>query len=155
VLCSTLLLGSCSDSDSPSAPGIRPPTLEELLGAPDTLAVDSLHFVLLAQLARDFMPFGPPDGRPLGGLLTLSELDQRRIPPAIHVPTAWVIHGTELWRVDPTPLDSELWYQLLGSVGEGPKWGPEIYVDVTVRITDGKGGVFLLRAPHQWIERVE
>jgi hypothetical protein len=119
------------------------------------LVVDSLRFVLSAQLARDFMPISPPDGQPLGGLLTISELDQQRLSLGVHVPTAWVIHAGEVWEVEPMRHDPAPWYQLVGTIQDGPKWGPEIYVDVVGRLVDGKDRAFLLKSPHQWIERVE
>ncbi len=158
VLCLGLIISGCDDCDCPSVPEQDSPTLQELLTAPDTLVVDSLRFVLSTQLARDFMPICPPEGRPLAGLLTVSVLDHQALLLGIHVPTAWVINAGEVWEVEPMRYaysdDPAQCYELLGLISDGPLWGPEIYVDVVVRIADGKGRAFLLRAPHQWIEKL-
>ncbi len=37
----------------------------------------------------------------------------------------------------------------------GPKWGPDIKVDVVVRIVDRAGNEYLLKASNQKIERTE
>jgi hypothetical protein len=69
-----------------------------------------------------------------------------------------VIDGSERWEVAPLRYSSgdDQWSdEMWGVIRNGPLWGPEIYVEVVVRVGDGKGREFLLRAPHQWIERTE
>jgi hypothetical protein len=38
---------------------------------------------------------------------------------------------------------------------DGPKWGPDIYVDVVVQIIDEEGNAYLLRASDQEIIRLD
>ena len=161
LVCLALALLSlqCNDCTCPPTSELPAPTLQELLAAPDTLRVDGLSIVLSTFLMRDFMPLCPPDGRPLTGSLQASELAGHPLPSGSSVLEAWVIYSGELWNAPslgpttpghPGEVRPD---RLFTGFSDGPKWGPEVAVDVVVSLRIGSRRTFFLRAPNQWIGR--
>jgi hypothetical protein len=144
-----LLLSGCGGS-TPTSPSDIP--VSELRSAPTRTIADGKSLSIAASLWRDFMPISPPDGRPLGGVLRIATDDGSPVPASVTADTSWVIHNAEVWsttveqrsRAETAPI-----YELV--VRNGPKWGPDVAVDVVVRLRDSAGRVFLLRAAGQRI----
>jgi hypothetical protein len=136
-----------SSPTSPSRVGIS-----ELSSAPTRIVADGQSLTLAAFLWRDFMPISPPEGKPLVAVLQIRTDDGSPASVRINADTSWVIHDTEVWsatveerpRAETTPV-----YEVVAR--NGPKWGPDIAVDVVVRLVDSTGRAFLLRAPQQTI----
>jgi hypothetical protein len=113
-------------------------------------------FRLEVYLWRDYMPISPPDGRPLSVVLRVISADGRPLPSDLGADRFWVLKGDEVWSAavgepragDPSRPDRRE-YVARG----GPKWLPGERVDVVVRLTDGAGTSYLLRAAGQPIER--
>ena len=147
LLCSASFIGCGSTPTSPT----EVPT-SRLSSAPTRIVVDGKTLTLAAFLGRDFMPISPPDGQPLGGTLRIQTDDGSPVPATVTADTSWVIYNTEVWSttVEQWPRESSAPnYQVV--VRNGPKWGPNVTVDVVVRLRDSAGSVFLLRAADQRI----
>jgi hypothetical protein len=127
-------------------------TTSKLLSAPTHVVADGKGLTLAAFLWRDFMPISPPDGKALVAVLSIRTDDGSPVPAAITVDTSWTILNMEVWsaaveqrpRAETAPI-----YQVIAR--NGPKWGPNVAVDVVVRLADSRGRAFLLRAPGQTI----
>ncbi len=129
--------------------------IDELLAAPVRITIDDREYYLDTFLWRDFQPVAPPDGRPLIALIWVIAADSLAMPPDIDATRIWVIHKNEVWESrfsDESRPDSVPEYQLEKIARNGPKWGPDVFVEVVVRVIDTKSGdVFLLRASEQYI----
>ena len=133
-------------------------TLAQLREAPTTLTIDGSPVVLKTVMWRDFMPTMPQakNGQPLTAILS--------VPSVVRIEEAWFIHGREVWKPkqleeqdlkDPTlrnQPDSPVFRVVARG---GPKWGPEIRIDVVARVKDRRGRTWLVRAEKQGIGRVD
>ena len=146
-----LLAAGCTNPTESSVP------LETLLAAPAEIQIADHSYVLKTFLWRDFMPISPPNGNSLIAIVWITERDSLDIPSNIDATLLWVVNGNEFWETafsdeDRPPTPS---YKLEKVARNGPKWGPHIYVDVIVRVVDGTGTSYLLRAQNQWIGRTD
>jgi hypothetical protein len=101
------------------------------------IVIDAHSYFLDVALWRDFMPFSPPDGKPLISLNWLISSDSSAIPSNIKLIQQYVIKGDSIWI--PEYLNDKRYfpdYQIEKISINGPKWGPDIYVDVIAKITD-------------------
>ncbi len=139
--------------------------------APTEVLLDGKALSLSASLWRDFMPISPPDGKPMIAVLKVATSDKKPFPSGVRMDGAWILFGDQIWQV------SELRGQGEGSPGNkdssgrwincpdtpvceftargGPKWGPGVFVDVVVRLTDKDGRHYLLQAPKQSVKRTD
>lgn len=123
----------------PPSPPLPPPslTVDELLAAPDSLLVDGMRLSAQVELYRDFMPFSPPEGRPLVAYALLNGSPPDSVPPSVSVVYSWVIRDSlEVWSrtmslqmIDPSRNGAHI-YQ----ARDGPLWGPGITVDVVIGV---------------------
>ena len=129
----------------------------ELRTAPVTVDVQGRSLSLEAHLWRDFMPVAPPDGQPLAAVLRVHASGGS--PPAgLEAMAVWILHQDQIWMseaLDVMPPDSPAppYYEAVAR--GGPKWGPDVRVDVIVRLRDAIGRTYLLRAPDQLIQRTD
>jgi hypothetical protein len=146
-------------------------SIKDLRNAPTMVVLDNKSLYLSAYPWRDFMPkTGPPapDGSPLMVGLKVASADKKPIPSGLLMDRAWVLFGDELWEASdirgripaqPHPIDSWINCSDLPvcetTVREGPKWGPGVFVDVVVRLTDSEGKHYFLQAPKQYIRRTD
>ena len=132
-------------------------SLNELRSAPERLVVGGREYGLQAQLSRDFMPVSPPDGKPLVVLVQVIEQNGQPIAPDLKLEYLWVINGSEIWATtfSPEALPSPPQGELDAIARDGPKWGPQIQVQVVVGLRRGDGFLELLGAADQWIVRTD
>jgi hypothetical protein len=146
ILAICLFLIGCSQQ--PTAPD---PVDPDLNAAPTSVIVSGKTLTLAAWLGRDFMPISPPDGKPLGGVLTVRTADGSVVPADVRAETAWVVLGVDVWSAAPreerSRSDTAPVYEVV--VREGPKWGPGVDVDVVVRLRTGNGAAYLLSVRKQ------
>ena len=156
------------------AGGAAPVPLSELRQAPLAITVGGRRLSLSTVMWRDFMPTAPgtPDRHPLSGSLRVAAADGKAFPPGVKVDRAWILFDDKSWEV-PAPLEEQdaqdpSYKNAQGVYANrpdsptfavvargGPSAGPEASVEVVVRVTDGKGRHFLLRAAGQKIGRVD
>ena len=127
--------------------------IDELLSAPEQIEIDGRRYNLESFLWRDFMPISPPDGKNLIASVQITAADKLEFPSSIYPDRLWVIKGRgEIWETPftnerPAPLHN---YQLEIIARGGPKWGPNIQVDIVVKIIHG-WNTYLLKASNQTI----
>ena len=132
--------------------------IDELLSAPEQIEIDSREYILETSLYRDFHPICPPDGQPLWGFIWVVAVDSLSFPVSLDADHVWIINNNDVWDTD--LVDREIPYEYEYKMqkrtkGDGPKWGPDIYVDVVVQIIDEEGNAYLLRASDQEIFRLD
>jgi hypothetical protein len=144
-----LVVAGCGGS-SPTSPSDV--TRSQLAAAPTRIVADGKTLTMTTSLWRDFMPISPPDGRPLVAVLTIATDDGSPVPATVTADTSWVLHSSAVWTaaVEQRPrAETAPAYEVIAR--NGPKWGPDVSVDVVVRLIDSGGRAFLLRAPSQTI----
>lgn len=157
LLCNLILLilflNKCTDPIS-SPPDIP---IETLLSAPDTLIIENQKLILSTYLWRDFQPISPPDGKPLTALIYVETVDSSVISSLIDVDAVYINYNGQVWKSfineEQPPVELKP-FRITKIVHNGPKWGPNVKVDVIVRITLGNK-YFLLRASGQYIGRTD
>ena len=129
--------------------------MQELLAAPEQVEINGRNYTLGTYLWRDFMPgtYGP-DGSDLMAIVTISETAFQAIPTDTTATYLWFINGEEIWGSSfsdesrpPVPA-----YQMEKIARGGPRWSPGTNVIVVVKMADGSGGTYLLKAPEQLIQ---
>ena len=130
---------------------------DELLATPEAIVINGREYILESYLWRDFQPICPPDGEPLIGVIFVIATDSLQFPSALDANYVWVIKDNDVWDTElincESPYGQE--YKLKKRTKEsGPKWGPEIYVDVVVQLVDDDS-TYLLRASNQYIIRTD
>ena len=146
----------CTDQGTPVPPDIP---IAQLMAAPDSLLLQGRVFKLSTSLWRDFMPSTTPDGAPLIALIYIEATDSASFPSSITADAVWIVYSGQVWKSFftnkarvPNPLKPNRYEKVARG---GPQWGPSVYVDVIVRIFDGRGNTYFLRASHQLIDRAE
>jgi hypothetical protein len=129
------------------------------LAAPEQIEIDGREYILETYLWRDFMPISPPDGKPLIALIWVTATDSLAFPSSIDANRLWVINDELVWETEFSdenlPKDPNRKHQLEKIARDGPKWGPNIQVEVVVQVVDGENNTYLLRASDQWIYRTD
>ena len=81
------------------------------------------------------------------------------------MPLHWVLFGDEVWETSRLrdqmfgqPPNKDWWINCSDSpvceatARGGPKWGPDVFVDVVVRLTDKEGQHYLLQVAQQRVQ---
>jgi len=163
VLIFLVLLGllSCEKAEEVNSIDIRKDkelikTLNEK--SVDTLEIDNQVLVLEAYLWRDFMP-GPSNenGSSLYAINGLVSIDSTSIPDSVDLIRQYVIHNDSIWVSDyEEEIRSSSDYRIEKISRNGPKWGPQIKVDVISKIHDSDlKEDYYLRLQNVYIERTE
>jgi len=124
----------------------------------DTLEIDNQAYVLGVYLWRDFMP-GPSNenGSSLNAINRLISIDSTSIPGSIDLIRQYVIHNDSIWAADyeeETRSSSSTHIEKISR--NGPKWGPQILVDVISKIHDSDlKEDYYLRLEDVYIERTQ
>lgn len=159
----SLSLMGCGSADTkPVSPAIPAIPGDQLRTAPQRIVVMDQEYERRTRLWRDFMPISPPDGKPLIAVVQVVERNGKPIAPELKLEHLWVINGSRIWAtpvsdevVPPSAQNQSAHNEMNGIARNGPKWGPQIRVDVVVGLRLGDGSLKLLRAPDQWISRTD
>lgn len=145
-------------------------SIKDLRDAATEVVLDRRSLSLSTYPWRDFMPtIGlTAGGSPLMVVLKVATADKKPLPSGVRIDRAWVLFGEQVWEASDfrAPAngprsDKDSWVNCAESpvceatVRGGPKWGPGVFVDVVVRLTDKGGQHHLLRAPKQSIMRTD
>jgi hypothetical protein len=146
-------------------------SINELRKAPAKVVLDGRSLSLSAYVWRDFMPSVQSmiDGKPMIAVFKVATSDKKSFPSGIRIERAWVLFGEQMWETSDfreqiggpanNKDSSEKWINCSdATVCEavargGPKWGPGVFVDVVVRLSDREGRQHLLQAPKQYVQR--
>ncbi len=102
----------------------------ELKSSPENITIGNNTYLLTTYLWRDFMPVAEENGSPMMCINSLTEKDSLTITNSIELKKQYIIKGNEIWTADYSEIKIPNNYTIEGVVGEGPKWGPNINVDV-------------------------
>ncbi|HKR21953.1 MAG TPA: hypothetical protein VJS17_05120 [Pyrinomonadaceae bacterium] len=133
--------------------------IKDLRDAPETVVVGNKSLKLFAYAWRDFAPSSTSHGSPLMVAVKLTSADKEALPN-VRMERVWVVFGEQVWEVSNLrgpgqDRDKDTWIncskipECQVTVRDGPQWGPEVFVDVIVRLKDSEGKEHLLRAPKQ------
>jgi len=135
--------------------------IKDLRDAPATVVVSNRSLQLSSYAWRDFAPSSSnTNGNPLMVTVKLTSADKEALPNGVRMERVWVLFGEQVWEVSNLrgaghDRDKDRWIncsnipECQATVREGPQWGPEVFVDVVVRLKDSEGKEHLLRAPKQ------
>jgi len=103
----------------------------------ETLKIGQEEYILEAYLWRDFQPISPPDGKPLSSINRLINVDSTDISLKVDLVEQYVIKNDYVWI---TPYDHTSphtpGFRIEKISRNGPKWGPDIHVDVIAKVRD-------------------
>jgi len=131
-----LLLGlfACEKKDE-IQPGLKDNQIAALQASPEMINLNNKLLIIESEIWRDFMPPGDGSGSPLMVRVVLSERNQRLIDKSISLEKVYLINQDKLWSKSFDSTDSSSPYQLSGTARSGPKWGPDIKVDLICEFT--------------------
>jgi hypothetical protein len=147
-----------------------PVSITDLRKAPTKVVLDGRSLSLSAYLWRDFMlsNFPAPDGSPMMAVLKVTTADKEPFPSGVRMDRAWVLFEEQVWeanefraQVKSPRYDRDSWINCSNSpvcevtARGGPKWGPDVFVDVVVRLIDREGRRYLLQARKQYVQRTD
>jgi hypothetical protein len=128
-----------------------------LRGAKETMVIEGSTLRLQASISRNFMPvIIDVNSTRLGATISLIDVNEKPVPPTLHAETVWVVQNDRVWttnKVEEREGDDANPSIRNFTVGNGPKWPTQSYVDVFVRIADQNGVHYLLVLRHQIIGR--
>jgi hypothetical protein len=104
--------------------------IEALLASPEMLNIDNYLLKVESDIWRDFMPPSDSNGQALIARVLLSERNQRAMDNSIQLEKIYLINGTELWSKNFDSFDNSSPYEISGIARNGPRWGPNITVDL-------------------------
>lgn len=152
----SLLLVGCLDHGISFPPDIP---VQKLLSTPDTIVVENRSMALSTYMWRDFQPMSSENGQFLIAIVFVTAIDTIQIPSNISADAVWIVHNNQVWKSwlsnKDAPAPEFKPNRIVKVARDGPKWGPDVYVDVIVRVTDGKGRSQLLRGSKQYIGRTD
>jgi hypothetical protein len=125
----------------------------ELRTNPTTLNINGSVLTLDAYVWRDFQPPTDSNGDPMRSTVTLNLISGPEILNSIHLVRQYVIQENDVWAADLYDLSINS-SSYSGTSSNGPKWGPDILVDIVLEFTyDGK--TYKILVPDINIEKVE
>ncbi len=141
-------------------------SIKDLQSAPPEVVIDGRSLSLSAYPWRDFMPgtSAGGDGSPMMVVVKVATSDKKPIPSGVRMDRVWVLFGEQVWETSELrdqpktpPYNKDLWVNCSDlpvcevTARGGPKWGPDVFVDVVVRLTDNEGRHHLLQVPKQYV----
>ncbi len=152
-----LAVPACGRKTSPPKSSVKPQPAN-LRDTPTQLTVGDSTYKLQASLWRSFTPpLKEPDGRPLIALVRLDESNLQPIHAGVEIDYLWIVHGDQIWETrfsdEDRPRPPAHIFERIAR--EGPKWGPEVKVDVIVNVAMDGSSVGRLRLPEQMIGKAQ
>jgi len=126
-----IALSSCTEKDDNTIVDFA----TELRQNDEIIVTNENTFFLTSYLWRDFMPIAEENGSTLMCVVHLIEQDSLNIPNSLELRKIYIINGNNVWYSDIEGITKENTYKIRGGVGGGPKWGPNIKVDVICEFT--------------------
>jgi hypothetical protein len=118
----------------------------------EEVSIHGVRYTLDTDIWRDFFPPSPPNGRPLIAIIKVHAVDMDEFPLSTKIERLWLINegniistlATEEYSVEEGTLEMVF--------RDGPKWEPEIYIDVVVKLNSVfYPNVYYLMAKNQYI----
>jgi hypothetical protein len=131
-----------------------PEFASELKSSPENIVIGNNTLVLATYLWRDFMPIAEENGSPMICINFLTEKDSLTITHSIDLKKQYVVNGNEVWTADYSEVKKSSDFIIEGLVREGPKWGPNINVDVICEF-ETSGSTYRVLAKSQEINKTQ
>ncbi len=147
-------LSSCKKDEAEETIKPDPKLAQELRSSPETVMIGSNYLMLTTYLWRDFMPIAEEGGSKLFCNSMLTDVDNVGISNSITLSRLYVIKGDEIWKTSFSKTIKNIAYILEGKATGGPKWGPDIEVDVVCEFQNA-GTTYRILAKSQWITKTE
>ena len=156
IILFTLLVGliSCGDERTKEKALTETELLTELKSAPKSVTIGKNTFYLTTYLWRNFMPVAEENGGSMICVNSLTEKDSLSISGSIKLIKQYVIKENEVWAADYTEITKPNPYIIKGVVRDGPKWGPNIEVDIVCEF-EQTGKIYRILAASQKINAVQ
>ncbi len=106
-----------------------------LKASPEMINLNNYLLKVESEVWRDFMPPGDGTGSPLMAYVVISERNQRALDSRISLQKVYLINGDKLWSRAFDDTDHSSPYQVSGTARSGPKWGPNLKVDLVCEFT--------------------
>ncbi len=126
---------------------------DELRSSPEYIVLNGSYLILDAYVWRDYTPPTSTDGDPMRSTVTLNLTSGPEILSQVHLVRQYVIYENEVWAADIYDLEIGT-STLKGTSANGPKWGPDVIVDVVLEFTY-EGKTYKILSPNQNIEYVQ
>ncbi|MDQ2721178.1 MAG: hypothetical protein M3Z26_15630 [Bacteroidota bacterium] len=98
--------------------------------SPVAIQIDSDSLFLTTSLWRNFMPETEKNGSGLYCSNKLAHKDSIPIPPELKLKNLYVINGNQIWTSQDPQISKEEPSSIRIFINSGPKWGPDVFVDV-------------------------
>lgn len=125
----TLGLFAC-EKENNIQPSLQANQIAALQASPEMINLNNYLLKIESDIWRDFMPPSDGSGSPLMAHVVLSERNQRTLNNSISLEKVYLINQDKLWSKSFDSADSSSPYQVSGTARSGPKWGPNIKVDL-------------------------
>jgi len=126
----------------------------ELRSSPENILIGNNNLMLSTDLWRDFMPIAEENGKKMICINKLMESDSIPIPSTIILKKQYVIKGNEIWTANYAEIRKSSDFIVEGVVRDGPKWGPDLEVDVVCEF-ENSGTTYRILAKSQLIKKTE
>ena len=130
-----------------------PEFAEELRQSNDTLTIGDNTLVLKTDLWRDFFPPAEENGSPMVTINKITDIDSVTLQSTINLKKQYVLKEDEIWTADYSEV-KENDFILEGIVRDGPKWGPNIEVDVVCEF-ENSGIIYRIISKSQLINATQ
>lgn len=148
-------LSSCKKEDKDDATVRSDLKLaKELRSSPESIIIGSNYLILNTYMWRDFKTVAEENGSKLFCTIKLKDVDNVPISKSIKLNKLYVIKGDEIWTTNFSKIKNDIAYILEGIASDGPKWGPDIDVDVVCEF-ENSGTVYRILAKSQSINRTD
>jgi len=151
-----LCLYSCEKEPLESVENIKVDSVfaNELRSLPDSLIIENNTLILNTYLWRDYMPVSEKNGSKMYCVNKLTDINKQPIISTISLKKQYIVKDDEVWTAEYMQLKDSPSYILEGYVNGGPKWGPNIKVDVICEF-EHLGITYRIHAKAQQINKTE
>ena len=152
----TLIVGlsSCKKDNTEVIQKTDAKFANELRSSPETIIIGSNYLILSTYMWRDFMPIAEENGSKLFCNVKLKNVESSAILKSIKLKKLYVVKGDEIWTTSYSEITNSIDSVWEGLAKGGPKWGPDIEVDVVCEF-ENAGAVYKILAKSQWINKTE
>ena len=154
ILIIVLGLSSCEKEKIEGKIKNDPEFAQELRESPENISIGNNNLVLTTYLWRDFMPIAEENGSKMMCVNKLTEVDSIPILTSIVLTKQYVTKGNEIWTAEYSEIRNSIDFILEGVVRDGPKWGPNVEVDVVCEF-ENSGTTHRILAKSQLINKTE
>ncbi|MFX1488648.1 MAG: hypothetical protein ACFFBI_05835 [Promethearchaeota archaeon] len=102
--------------------------------ASEEVEINGIKYTLDTFIHRDFFPPAPPNGEPLIAVIYVHAVDTDEFPLSTRIKRLWLIDEGNIISTLATEYCSVDGSTYIMVFHDGPKWEPEIYIDVIVKL---------------------